>query len=258
MRPWVERSGQAAAGTDGGRLGRLLGQAHRYPRAVEERRRLLAEFGLGDDDEQAWLAAGLPDEAFDEWLMDRVARRPSGDRARETYGAEGIHDWARRAILEALALKAGERLLEVGVGGGLLLRDAMRAGAQVVGIDHSPEMVALARERAPGAEVVLGEAEELAFPDESFDSLAMSMVFFFLPHPVLALRECRRVLVLGGRLAIYTTAPELRGTPAAPEPFAAHGHFHTERQLAALARRAGLRDVNVVNEDGGQLLTARR
>ncbi len=225
---------------------------------MDERARLLAEFGLGEEDEQAWLAAGLPDEAFDEWLMDRVARRPSGDRARETYGAEGIHDWARRAILDAQALKPGERLLEVGVGGGLLLRDAMKAGAEAVGVDHSPEMVALARERAPGAEVVLGEAEDLNFADESFDAVAMSMVFFFLAHPVLVLRECRRVLVRGGRLAIYTTAPELRGTPAAPEPFASHSHLYTDRQLAALARRADLRDVNVVNEQGGQLLTARR
>jgi hypothetical protein len=70
------------------------------------------------------------------------------------------------------------------------------------------------------------------------------------------LRECRRVLRPGGRLAVYTTGPELRGTPAAPEPIASRGHFSTDEELAELARRAELRDVTVLNEGGGQLLTA--
>jgi len=71
------------------------------------------------------------------------------------------------------------------------------------------------------------------------------------------LRECRRVLRDGTRLALYTTAPELRGTPAAPEPIASHGHFYVDSELVELARSAGLRDVAVRNDRGGQLLTAR-
>jgi ubiquinone/menaquinone biosynthesis C-methylase UbiE len=118
-------------------------------------------------------------------------------------------------------------------------------------------MVALARERAPGANVLVGEAERLPFDDGTFTALAMSIVFFFLDEPVRVLRECRRVLVRGGRVAVYTTAPELRGTPAAPEPIASRGRFYADDELAELARRAHLRDATVVNERGGQLLTAR-
>lgn len=188
--------------------------------------------------------------------MDRVARRPTGRRARETYGAEDIHDFARRAILDALQLRRGDRLLEVGCGGGLLLRDAGATGAFTTGVDHSEEMVALARERAPQAEVILGRAEELPFAAGSFTAAAMSIVFFFLPDPVAALRECHRVLVPGGRIAIYTTSPRLRGTPAAPEPLASRSRFYENDELRALVAQAGFRQVEVVEQDGAQLVTA--
>jgi SAM-dependent methyltransferase len=218
----------------------------------------LALFGLGDDDRAAWEASGLPAAAFEDWLTDRVARRPAGRRAREVYGADDVHDFARRAILAALALAPADRLLDVGCGGGLLLRDAAATGAAVTGLDHSDEMVALARERAPAATVVAGSAERLPFPDGAFTAVAMVVVFFFLPEPVAALGECRRVLVPGGRLAVYTTAPSLRGTPAAPEPLARRGHFYTDSELAALGWRAGFTGVAVADDDGGQLLTASR
>jgi SAM-dependent methyltransferase len=213
-------------------------------------------FGLHDEDLAAWQESGLPDDAFDEWLTDRVARRPTGSRAREVYGAEDVHDFARRAILEELALGPGDRLLDVGCGGGLLLRDALATGASATGLDHSQEMAELARERAPGAEVVLGTAERLPFGDDTFSAAAMSIVLFFLDDPVGVLRECRRVLRPGGRLAVYTTGPELRGTPAAPEPIASLGHFYEDEELAELARRAELHAVAVRNDGGGQLLTA--
>ena len=206
---------------------------------------------------RAWRESGLGAEAFEDWLIDRVARRPAGARARAVYGAEDVHDFARRQILEALALGADDRLLEVGCGGGLLLREALQSGAAATGLDHSEEMVALARERAPGARVVHGDADALPFEDAAFTAVAMSIVLVFLDDPVAALREARRVTAPGGRLAVYTTGPELRGTPAAPEPLASRSHFYADDALAALAREAGWSDVRVHNDRGGQLLTAR-
>jgi SAM-dependent methyltransferase len=216
----------------------------------------LSRFGLEGEDLAAWRKSGLREGAFEGWLIDRVARRPRGSRARRVYGAEDVHDFARSAILEALTLGADDHLLEIGCGGGLLLRDAQRSGCRVTGLDHSDEMVRLARERAPGAEVALAQAERLPFADDTFSAVAMSVVFFFLEDPVGVLQECRRVLRPAGRLAVYTTAPELRGTPAAPEPMASHGHFYTDEQLGELARTAELRSVTVGNNDGGQLLVA--
>jgi len=92
-------------------------------------------------------------------------------------------------------------------------------------------------------------AERLPFSDASFTAVAMSVVF--------VLGECHRVMTARGRIAIYTTAPELRGTPAAPEPPASRGHFYADEELVALARRAGFANAAVANDGGGQLLTAR-
>lgn len=214
-------------------------------------------FGLGDEDRQAWLTSGRSDDEFDSWLIDRVARRPSGGQAITVYGAEETHDFARRAILRTLSLGPGDRLLDVGCGGGQLLREALATGAQATGVDHSPEMVALARDRADGAEVVDGHAEHLPFGDGAFTAVAMSVVFFFLDQPVAVLRECLRVLRADGSLAVYTTGPSLRGTPAAPEPVARHGHFYDDEQLASLAREAGFTHITVTDDQGAQLLAAR-
>jgi SAM-dependent methyltransferase len=225
-------------------------------RGTDRHAEALRALGLGDEDLAAWSESGLCDGDFDDWLTDRVARRPSGRRAREVYGADDVHDWARRAILDALGLGPGDHLLDLGCGGGLLLADALSTGARVTGIDHSEEMVALASARAPAAQVVLAEAERLPFADETFTAVAMSVVFFFLEDPIGVLGECRRVLVGDGRLAVYTTGPELRGTPAAPEPIASRGHFYSDEELAELGRRAQLSGIEVRNEAGGQLLTA--
>jgi len=80
-----------------------------------------------------------------------------------------------------------------------------RPTPSATGLDHSEEMVKLARERAADAEVVLASAEDLPFADASFSAVAMSIVFFFLANPVAVLRECRRVLRPGGRIAVATT-----------------------------------------------------
>jgi SAM-dependent methyltransferase len=223
--------------------------------APSARRLALARtFRLGQDDLRAWERAGLSEAAFDDWLTDRVARGPAGRRARDTYGADDVHDFARRAILAALQLRAGDRLLDVGCGGGLLLRDARANGASATGIDHSEEMVDLARERAPDAEVALASAEHLPFPDGSFTAVAMSVVFFSLPRPLAALHEARRVLKPAGRIAIYTTSAKLRGTPAAPEPLASRSHFYEDDELVALADSAGFAD----SDDVGSVVFSRR
>ena len=61
-----------------------------------------------------------------------------------------------------------------------------------------------------------------------------------------------------GRIVVFTTSPELKGTPAAPYPLATRGHFYEDHELVGHARAAGFGDVDVRRVlEGAQLLVAR-
>ncbi len=192
--------------------------------------------------------------------VDRVARRPHGRKARETYGAEDVHSFAWEPVLEALELTPDDALLDVGCGGGVFLRRVLETGCGAVGVDHSQDMVHLARRITEGrAPIVHASADRLPFERGSFTAVSSIVAFFFFPDPVAALREFRRVTdAERGRIVVFTTSPELKGTPAAPYPLATRGHFYEDRELDAHARAAGFRDVDVRRVlEGAQLLVAR-
>lgn len=190
--------------------------------------------------------------AFGDWLTDRQARRPSGRQSSAVYADPLYHYPAFRALLELLALAPDDHLLEVGCGGGAFLKDALESGCRAAAIDHSPEMVRLARGTNRGAvaegrlEVREAPADRLPFPDGVFTCAVMTGVLGFLPEPVAALAEIRRVLGPGGRFVTLGMDAELRGTPAAPEPMASRLTFYDDDGLAALGRAAGFEEVRVV------------
>jgi ubiquinone/menaquinone biosynthesis C-methylase UbiE len=193
--------------------------------------------------------------AFGDWVTDRRARRPSGAQARAIYRDPLFHYPNFRVILAELALTPDDYLLEVGCGGGALLKDALRSGCRAAAVDHSPDMVQLAQEVNRNAvaegrlEVRQASADQLPFPDATFTCAAMTGVLGFLSNPVSVLREIRRVLRKDGRLVALGSDPKLRGTPAAPEPMASRLHFYEDDELERLAHEAGFKEVRVVRRD---------
>lgn len=109
-----------------------------------------------------------------------------------------------RLALDRLDLRAGESVLEVGFGGGALLRMMLRRGAEVSGVDLSPEMV----ERARGFDVRLAPAERLPFEAAGFDKAVSVNSLYFWPDLAAALGELARVLRPGGRLVLCFEPPE--------------------------------------------------
>lgn len=104
---------------------------------------------------------------------------------------------------------AGLDVLDVGCGQGIDLVRYARAGANVTGIDLTPRHAELARAHLAAhglsGTVVLGDAEELPFDDDSFDRVSSNGVLHHTPNIEKALREIRRVLRPGGeaRIIVY-------------------------------------------------------
>ncbi|AUV84258.1 hypothetical protein C2R22_20995 (plasmid) [Salinigranum rubrum] len=199
------------------------------------------------------LVATSPD-AFGDWLTDREGRRPTGDAAREEYGDPLYHYPNFRVILEELALGPDDHLLEVGCGGGVLLAKALESGCRASAIDHSPEMVRLAKQTNRDAvetgrlDVREADAEALPFEDGTFSCATMTSVLGHLPNPIEVFSEIHRVLADGGRIVILGSDPELRGTPAAPEPMASRMNFYEKRRTRGLAHEAGFDDSTLFDE----------
>jgi len=115
---------------------------------------------------------------------------------------------AQRALLEAAAPAPGERVLDVACGTGLVALEAARAvGAEghVLGVDLSDRMVDAARARAQArslrhADFARMDGEALALPDGGFDVALSALGLMYMPDPLQALREMRRVLRPGGRM----------------------------------------------------------
>ena len=120
-----------------------------------------------------------------------------------------IRDALRRRSLvrSALAAQPGERILDVGCGPGFYcaeLLEEVGPGGSVVGLDGSPQMLALAERRCRG-KVELREADATSLPveDEDFDAALCVQVLEYVENADAALAEMRRALKPGGRLVVW-------------------------------------------------------
>jgi demethylmenaquinone methyltransferase/2-methoxy-6-polyprenyl-1,4-benzoquinol methylase len=199
----------------------------------------------------------------------------------------------RRAMVDAVAPKADEKVLDVATGTGMVAAELRRrADCSVVGLDQSVEMLAAARERFANdgarVELVEGQAEELPFEDESFDALTFTYLLRYVDDPPATLRELARVVRPGGRVATLEFGVPPRALPRAAWLFytaiglpvlgriasrewAAVGRFlgpsirgfyerHPLERIVGYWEDAGLRDVQVrrMSLGGGVVMSARK
>ena len=135
------------------------------------------------------------------------------DLASDTYDEPALRcfDLHALALVREAKLHEGARVLDVATGTGKVACTAARAvGAKgrIIGIDLSEGMLAQARRKAEGlpVEFRLMDAERLEFEDATFDVVLCGFAVWFLPDILRGMREMRRVLQPGGRLAFSTWA----------------------------------------------------
>jgi demethylmenaquinone methyltransferase/2-methoxy-6-polyprenyl-1,4-benzoquinol methylase len=144
----------------------------------------------------------------------------------------------RAALVRAAAPQAGQRVLDVATGTGMVAAELLaRADCSVVGIDQSPEMLARARERFASAqpasvELIEGQAEALPFADASFDALTFTYLLRYVDDPPATLRELARVVRPAGRVASLEF-----GVPTWPPAYVAW-RLYTAIGLPTLGRLA--------------------
>jgi SAM-dependent methyltransferase len=136
--------------------------------------------------------------AFEAFEAAGWERKASGY---DTFFA-GITDRTTGAVLDAARVGPGTRLLDLATGPGHVAGRAAERGAAAVGVDIADAMVAIAHHRWPLAEFRRADAHDLPFPDVSFDAVTGNFAILHLGRPDQALRECARVLVPGGPVAI--------------------------------------------------------
>jgi len=111
-------------------------------------------------------------------------------------------DQAIEGLLDAVGVKSDLRALDLCCGQGNVSEALISRGCQVVGVDFSPAMLALARRRAPGATFIEADAQGLPFDEAAFDIVVSNLGVCHVPDQPRALAEARRVLVPGGRFAM--------------------------------------------------------
>jgi SAM-dependent methyltransferase len=156
--------------------------------------------------------------------MDAPADQVAGARAYDALFVPSLIGVYAPIVADAAGLGPGDHVLDVACGTGVLTREVaarVGQGGRVAGLDASAGMLAVARERAEAApesaaaggrgadgasrapiEWHHGVAESLPFPDRHFDAVVCQFGLMFFPDRRAAIREMRRVLRPGGRIAI--------------------------------------------------------
>jgi ubiquinone/menaquinone biosynthesis C-methylase UbiE len=167
-------------------------------------------------------------------------------------------------FVPSFGLSAGQDVLDVGTGTGILIPFLYRAvGSEghITAIDYAQKMVDICKTKhahLPNVLVMVADAENLDFPDSSFDAVTCFGVFPHLDNKKAALKQFRRVLKSKGRLFIAhaLSSAEIKSHHKNAPLALANDVLPTEIEMWKLLQRAGLTEIQIVDKQGSYLCTS--
>ena len=168
------------------------------------------------------------------------------------------------AIMRLLRLAPGARVADLGCGSGVFCDLLRRAGYHSIGLDISPKLIEVGRQKYPETEFHVGDVERLPFQAASLDGVLLSGVVHHLPDPARCAAEVFRVLRPGGRFVAFDPNrmnPFMwlyrdRASPFySPVGVTANERPVLAREVAGVFRRGGIHGGNGVS--GGPALSLR-
>jgi ubiquinone/menaquinone biosynthesis C-methylase UbiE len=160
------------------------------------------------------------------------------------YHQYSLHPWVRTLVAE----HPDARILDMGTGTGVVACTVAKLGAKVVAVDHSPDMLGVAKARAEAAGVAdrvqyeTVDCENLPYPDASFDAVTIQGVLHHLPDIGPMLRQAYRVLKPGAKL--YISEPCIEGATASRIINAMQAPIRWAKSLGRMIMRTGPGDPN--------------
>lgn len=155
----------------------------------------------------------------------------------------------RQTAIEHLHCEPGDRILEVGVGTGLSL-SIYPTDVKVTGIDLSSDMLAraktkVAEEKLTHVEALMQmDAQQMTFPDNSFDKVVAMYVASVVPDPAALVKEIRRVCKPGGKIIFLNhfqnQNPVVRGIEGVLQPLAKYLGFNPDFPMSEFLEKTGL------------------
>jgi len=160
----------------------------------------------------------------------------------------------RHYLFQRANLNQAKRILEIGCGTGAVLSEVSPGSALLYGIDINRQHLDLCALNAPGSTLLQGDAFRLPFPPGSFDLIYSHFLFLWLPRPLEALIEMRRI-ARPGAMILCTAEPDYGGRIDYPQELVHLGIWQTEalrrqganpntgRLLSEIFNQAGLIDI---------------
>jgi ubiquinone/menaquinone biosynthesis C-methylase UbiE len=118
----------------------------------------------------------------------------------------GIFKASRKKCIDALNIKAGDKILIVGAGTGLDL-EFLPDDCEIIATDLTPSMVAEIEKRnlklKKNVKAIVMDGHKLEFSNEQFDKIILHLILAVIPDPIACIKECERVLKPNGEIAVF-------------------------------------------------------